>query len=281
VIGDGEVSGVVTPNWNWRFARLLIDQMKPFGPDDGFVSAWYHGTASFLLRRRDFSEGTDHLDHAVQVLPNDARILFDRGTVYESLAMNLFQQASLGSVSRPAVTLAQGIVIHPSDTSVTLPDPAVINTRARRLYERAVAINPGLIEAHVRLAREMELSGEFAAASREVTAALKLDPATDLAFYAHLFGARAANALGHDAEAETHVTAALALYPDADSAWLAASQTALRRADPGTALERLGRLEAVTRTVVDPWLVYPLGAGRLAELALTELWGFKPATAPQ
>jgi hypothetical protein len=279
VVHDGEVAGMVEPNWNWAFSRWLIDRMKPFGMDEGFVSAWYHGTGAYLMRHRDFAEVVTHLDHAAELLPNDARILFDRGTVYESLAMNLFQQASDGQLKRPDVLTPSGVTLRSMSTSVTLPAPAAINLRARRLYERALELNPGFIEAHVRLARELELSGDFSGATREVAAALKLSPTTDVAFYAHLFGARAATALGRDDAAEAHVTAALQLYPDADSAWLAASQAALHRADPNAALERMTRLEARGSGTDDPWQRYPLGTGRIAELALTELWGFVPASA--
>jgi tetratricopeptide (TPR) repeat protein len=282
---DGEVTGRVAENWNWAFARQLLDRVKPMLPTDPFVAAWYHGTASYLMRHGDFGEVVRHLNHAGEVLPNDARILFDRGTVAESLAMNLFQQIVTGHEASPRFQIAvnHSMVASASNSETNgLPEPDISNARAREFYEKAIAVNPALVEAHVRLARELELDSDFTGALDQVTKALALDPPTEVAFYAHLFGVRAANALGRDDDAERHASAALALYPAAASALLAASHTALHRADPGTAVEVLGRLgdkpvDVVTGRQLDPWQQYPTGAGRMAELALTELWSLTPA----
>jgi tetratricopeptide (TPR) repeat protein len=282
-VDDGEVTGLAGANPNWTFARLLLDRINPIPPDDVFVAAWYHGAASFLLRRGNFAEVVPLLDHAVEILPEDARLLFDRGTVEESLAMGLFQQASTLPEDRHEAYIPGSSLTSKPVRDVTLANPVALNARARGSYERAIEINPGLIEAHVRLARQLELIGEFARAAGEIKVALGLDPVADVAFYAHLLGARAANALGRDDDAEAHVQAALQLYPEADSAWLAASQTSLHRSDPGAAIERLGKLTeaqestAPTTAVRDPWPDYIYGAGRLVKIALTELWGLAPA----
>jgi tetratricopeptide (TPR) repeat protein len=281
---DGETTGRIAENWNWPFARGLLDRVKPMLDTDPFVAAWYHGTASYLMRHGDFGEIVRHLDRAAEILPNNARILFDRGTVAEAFAMNVFQQIA----SERAPGTQPLWVGTPTVTSTAqrrdwhLPEADASNLQARELYERTIALNPGYIEAHVRLARLLELEGEFAGALDQVDKALALHPPSDVAFYAHLFAARAANALGQDEAAAKHASAALALYPSAASALLAESYTALHRIDPGTAVEALSQLgeqpvDPVTASQLDPWQQYPVGAGRLAELALLELWNLTPA----
>ena len=283
---DGEVMGAIVSNWNWSFARALLDLVAPIPADDTFIGIWYHATTAYMLRQGEFGEALPHLEHAAKVLPDDAMVAFDRACVAESFAMNQFQQ--LLSENRASVVFANGRTPYGpgayGGTRPDIPDAKDANAQARALYERAIALNPALVEAHVRLARELELAGNYAEAATQVRQALALSPPSDVAFYAHLFGARAASALGRDAEAEAHVQAALALYPAAGSAIIAASHVAFQRADPGTAVERLGRLaEAPTAgsNAPDPWRQYIFGAGRIAELPLFELWHRVPAVIGQ
>jgi hypothetical protein len=270
---DGEVMGAIVANWNWSFARTLLDLVAPIPADDTFIGIWYHATTAYMLQQGEFGEALPHLEHAAKVLPNDALVAFDRACVAESFAMNQFQQ--LLSDDGASLVFSSGRFARAPAGRPDIPNASDANAQARALYERAIALNPSLVEAHVRLAHELEIAGDYTAAAGQVRDALALSPPADVAFYAHLFGARAANALGHDADAEGHVRAALALYPSAGSALVAASQTALHRADPGTAVERLGRLAEpppANSQGLDPWRQYIFGAGRIAELPLMELW---------
>jgi tetratricopeptide (TPR) repeat protein len=276
---DGEVTGTVEQNANWPFARDILDRI-PEGTDDVFVSTWYHATAAYLFRKGDFGEVRMHLDHADTRLRNDARLDFDRGCLSEGLAMNAFQQIA---ADQSAKTLFNshggGEVLGGPD--LHLPTPADGNAKALMLYRHALSIDPGLVEAHVRAARLLELGGRFADANEQVRAALA-DTSADrvTTFYAHLFGARAAAALGRDDDADAHAQAALDLFPSAQSAILAASQVAFHRADAAAAARRLSELggdhPAGSQLPVDPWRDYMFGAGRAVEPLLQDLWHTVP-----
>ena len=260
---DGEITGRAAENWNWPFARLLVDQLRP-GEADVFVSTWYHATAALLFKRGELAEVKAHLTHADHQLPHDAHVAFDRGCLAEGMGMNVIQQLA-------------GEQVH-------LASAASSNAQALELFRQALALEPHFAEARVRVARLLELDGHFADANDQIQQALADKPSdTTTLFYAHLFGARAAAALGRDDDADAHVRAALDLFPSADSAILAASQAAFHRADAASAQSRLNELAGrpdvsdVNKPPVDPWREYMIGAGRALEPLLQDLWRAVPA----
>ena len=97
---------------------------------------------------------------------------------------------------------------------------------AAAFYRRVIGIEPHFAEAHVRLARLLDLTRHDREGLDEIRLAMDSSPDTDVLFYAHLFGARAAGALDQYSDADAHARAALALFPQAQSAILAASQVA-------------------------------------------------------
>jgi hypothetical protein len=264
---DGEVRGRAAQNWNWPFARLLLDQLRP-GEADAFVSLWYHATTALLFKRGELAEVKAQLSHADRQLPDDARIAFDNGCLAEGMGMNIIQQVA--------------------GDQVRIPSAATSNAQALLSFQHALAIDSHFVEARVRAARLLELAGHFAEANDQIHVALADKPSDKATlFYAHLFGARAAAALGRDEEADSHVRAALDLFPKADSAILAASQAAFHRADAGRAQYRLSELAGrsdvadVSEPSVDPWRDYMFGVGRVVEPLLQDLWHTLPARDPR
>ncbi len=86
---DGEVLGQVVSTWNWPFARSLLDlvsegpveKLAPAKPRpelaiDPFVSRWYHATTAYMFASGLYGEATPHLQHAAEVLPDDAWVTF-------------------------------------------------------------------------------------------------------------------------------------------------------------------------------------------------------------
>jgi tetratricopeptide (TPR) repeat protein len=276
---DGEFTGSAVGDWNWPFARALLARIPPTPATDPFVAIWYHGTAAYLLRNGEFGEVTTHLQEAGRLLPQDARILFDRGCLAEALSMNLFQRLVEDSPA-PWTYSERGQVIKQRQPNVLLPSARDGNERAAEFFRRALAVDPQMEEARVRLARLLEGDKRYVEADRELAMALATPPDRAVAFYAHLFGARSAEAQGRPEVARTHVQAALAVFPHAESAWLAASHVALLAGDADGALRALDDLAmappSLDRSTTDPWSQYPYGVGRIAELVLTELWRAVP-----
>ena len=203
-----------------------------------------------------YGDATPHLHHASMLLPDDALALFDRGCYAEILGLPMHQ----------ALVPTAGI-----------PPAAKTNAEAERLFRRALAADPSLVEARVRLARLLDLRNRHEEAATQLKTALASNPTGAVGFYAHLFAGRVAQSLGHTAEASHHYRDGLALFPDAQSALLASSQLALLQSDvPATLapVERLGVRTAVFSA--DPWWQYHLAAGRDADELLKELWAHVP-----
>jgi tetratricopeptide (TPR) repeat protein len=287
---DGEAIGERLSTWNWPFARSLLDLLgvtsgKSFlrgrvqVATDAFVSTWYHATTAYMFAEGLYGEATSHLHHASMVLPQDALSLFDRGCYAEILGLPMHQalipepdvgQRARGAGSLPWTTPGAG-------DEVRIPAEATTNADAERLFRRALAVDPSLVEARVRLARLLDLRGRHDEAAKELNTALSQNPSGALAYYAHLFSARAAQAAGDIKGASHHYDDALRLFPHAQSALLGSSQISLVRANVADAVPFVDRLSARSAVfTADPWWEYHLAAGREATELLETLWAMTP-----
>lgn len=256
---DGEVRGQVLANWNWPFARSLLDMLLPgenpaLGREAAreFVVAWYHATNAYLFGSGLYGEMTNHLAHAAILFPDEADVLFDRGCYAEIMGLPIHQVLA-------------------GDRHVTLPSEEKTNEQAERLLARAVLIDPSYTEARIRLGRLLGLHGRHEDAAAQLDAALALKPAGELAYYAHLFAAREARALSRLDDAARHYRAATALFPQAQSALIGASQVGLLLGDLPAARAPLQQLGIRTATGGDPWWNYQRATGREVNRLMSEL----------
>jgi tetratricopeptide (TPR) repeat protein len=280
---DGEYVGAIETNWNWTFARSLLDLVSPQPAASPFMGQWYHATAAYLLRYGEYGEAKTHLAHVAALLPDDPRILFDRACLSEILGLPQSQQLLTDQdrvTRRTDATWGRVVTLTSPERArrVDIPVEAVANENAERLFQRTLQVAPTFVEARVRLARLLEVRGRFTDALTELSMAVNdravaHDPV--VLFYAQLFAARAEHALGRVGDAVRHDDEAIALFPDAQSALLARSQLALVTADVGGALAPISRLavlpvDAARRT--DPWWQYQFGPGRDADGLLAQMW---------
>jgi tetratricopeptide (TPR) repeat protein len=278
---DAEYGSVIDNNWNWTFARSLLDLVQPTAADDPFVATWYHATTAFMLAQGALGEARNQVEHAALVLPDDARVLFDRACVSEEMGLPL-AQALLSDDDQLALRLKKAgtpmknpLRVSPLAALAGIPLAEVANDEAESLFRRALEVDPTLVEARVRLARLIEARKGDAEADALLTTALEISRDPLVTFHAHLFAARADHALGKNDLAATHIRAALALFPNAQSALMAQSQLALFTADPTGALtpiRLLASMPADTDQRSDPWWLYHLGPGREADSLLAEMW---------
>jgi len=238
---DGQVVGEMVASWNWPFARSLLDVSLTRNPNRSaarrdttrpvppFLLQWYHATTTYMLLNGMYGDLTPHLQHAADLFPDDARILYDRACYAELWGLPMHQALrSERDLAAERLRERQGQdpptwTTPGADRSFQIPPAEKTNTEAERLFRLSVSANPSLIEARVRLARLLEIRGRFDKAAAQLKPALDATPQGVVAFYARLFAGRAAQALGKLDEAAEHYRAALALFPDAQSALLASS----------------------------------------------------------
>jgi tetratricopeptide (TPR) repeat protein len=278
---DGEYHGVILPNWGWAFARRLLDLTVPGPAGDPFVASWYHATAAFMMKHEFFGEVAPHLERAMQLFSNDARIVFDKACLAETLGLPRARQVLDDPRTRQALAqprLQPGTRVGAASNNVVvgkndLMSKAQTEAEAERLFRRVLSLDPTMAEAHIRLGRLYESQGRHGDALRELSAGLAASKDDVARFYEHLFSARASRALKRPQDAASHVKQALALFPNAQSALLASSQLALVHADASGALlpiQQLARTDPDTRG--DPWWHYHVGMGRYADTVLDDLW---------
>jgi tetratricopeptide (TPR) repeat protein len=279
VDNDGQVLGSVRADWNWPFARSLLDQLSPQPARDPFVGAWYHATLAYMLQESLYGEMPPHLSRAGELLPDDARILFDQACYAEVLGLSknqvLLSDEDVRQLEVRRTRVGPGAQ-GSGPTHLGVPLAQITNENAERLFRRVLRVDPAFVEARVRLARLLTMRKRYDEADAELTAALAAKPKGDVAYFAHLFAARTAQALGRTETAIAHAEDALAIAPGAQSALLARSHAALLGSDvPGT-IGPLEQLRGRSKEAVDPWRDYSLGSGRDAASLVEQVWAMVP-----
>jgi tetratricopeptide (TPR) repeat protein len=278
---DGRVVGQTALNWNWTFARALLDVLVHPDSSSGslatsdigataerpFVAAWYHATSAYLLAIGKHGDLKGHLAHVAAVLPEDAHVLFDRACSAETLGLPVYQALPSDAGYGSAATRIR-IVVAPENKT---------DEEAETLFRRAIEVDPTYAEARVRLARLLERRGLHEEAAAQIEQALAAAPDATVAYFAHIVAGRNELARGRTADAFAHYRAALAIFPDAQSALLGASQAAVMSSDVPGALalvQKLGDRTAVFEA--DPWWNYLLGAGRDVRDLMAAVWARVP-----
>jgi tetratricopeptide (TPR) repeat protein len=134
--------------------------------------------------------------------------------------------------------------------------------RAEAAYRRALAANPNLNEAHVRLGRVFWMLDRIPEATAEWRLVLdNPNSAPSDRYLANLFLGQVLEHGDHTAEAEDAYRAAIGAYPDGQAARAAVSRLCLlsgRAADAWTVMTERSAGTSASRP--DPWVLYKLGS---------------------
>jgi tetratricopeptide (TPR) repeat protein len=257
VVLDGTGAGLGVSSTHVEFARALIRKLQPLQARRDFARVWYAGTAAELARRRDFAELDVHLDHARDLLPDDADILLASGCLHEAFA---------GSTAQAAAQQRASLRIGGRSTNLR---------RAERYFRQALSVDPGLTEARLRLGRVLDLQNRHKEAVTELRRAIDSAEDSNQAYFSYLFLGRAQESLGQLAAAHASFRRASELYPFAQSPALALSRLAVQRGDDQGArrvLQNALNLRSDDPRSLDPWWIYGIGPGRYADTKLSELY---------
>ncbi len=248
IFEDGRVLGIAASSVHWDTSRGLLAHVTPDPAHDPDVRQWYLAVAAYLHHSYSLGELQPHLTAALELLPDDGRMLFLMGALHETLAS-----------PRVQTTLAT-LVLPRGRSRVTESERAHLG-HAERYLTRALAADPSFHEARFRLGRVAARQGRHEEAVALLDAAAAgLDAAT-LRYLCALFVGHANDALGRRDAARGAYERAAALYPGAQSPHLALASLGWRTNDRATAVAALDRWRGLPDNEAaaaryDPWWDY-------------------------
>src|SRR5579871_424883 len=190
-IGDGQAFDIGLTAIHWETARMLIDR----SPRDGFARDWYRATSAWMAQREDHD--VDHVDHAIQLFPDDPDLLFLDGCLHEVLASPQIQ-SSVQSLHLPSGFL------------MNVGTPRAELKLAENALRRAAFDRPERAEGHLHYGRVLDRLGEHDAAVAELSRASGALSDDTLEYVADLF-------LGSAHASAGHLDAARAAYESAEA----------------------------------------------------------------
>jgi tetratricopeptide (TPR) repeat protein len=270
-IADGRETNLQQAAVHWDVARMLLDQVRPRRSDteagadrpaparDDMVRQWYGATAAWMQWKERHE--TVHLDHAREIFPADADILFLSGSLHETYAGSRVQSALRTAILPTGVKLALG-----SERDEL--------REAEGFFRRAVEVKPDFVEARLHLGCVLARLGRPADAVKELTLALASTDDELLRYYGELFLGAAHEATGQLDAAGASYARAAALQPGAQSPLIALSALARRRGDRAGALREIRRvfdLPSSESRDDDPWWTYHVSQARNADELFEEM----------
>lgn len=228
---DGQVKHFELPNPHWELAMGVLDSLPAKPARDPIIGDRYRAIGAYFARDRRFAEAMVHFDRARGLVPDHPGVLYGAACLQETLGAPRIQNYVR------ATTLPNGLFIQ------GVSSPQTHYRRAESLLRRALAADPEIVEASLRLGRVLtrRQRNEEALPHLRKAIANATDPA--IAYYAHLFMGDATQALGQLDEARRQYEKAIAIFQDSQAARLAL----------GFVLRSLGD-RAAARAAIDPAL---------------------------
>ena len=237
---DTERVASLRRTFQWDAGRRLATALARRPQGAPIARAWFRAVAALMQQWGEFGAVRVHLDQAAGLFPDDAVIVLYRGTLHQAYADARVQTY----VARQRRRQMRGVV-RDEDVdafSANVASTAAIQSAGLELdfaeaaLRRAMALDPSLVEARIRLAHVLEARGkaeEGAALAREALAT-PLPPFLD--YYGAMVLGRNEAQLGHAAEARAAFARAVAVFPHAQSARVASSASELAEGRAGDAL---------------------------------------------
>jgi tetratricopeptide (TPR) repeat protein len=251
LVGDGARAGTEGVSLHWSLARMLLSRLAPHPRDHAFVRDWYRATLA-VAQSTEFWDAV-HLDHALDIFPHDPILLLFKGAQHEAYAAPLYQQLMRG--------------FHGQRVRPDISDADAELDRAEKAFRSALAGDPSLAEAQVRLGRVLALDGQRESAIRELDQAIARGLEPVLEYYARLFLGAEHQAGGDLAAARAQFRRAAELEPKGRVPFLALAQIARELGDRDDMHINLDRALASpsNEAPTEPWWTYRVSQARRAE----------------
>jgi tetratricopeptide (TPR) repeat protein len=257
LVEDGRAIGLMSRTVHWEVARRLLAAM-PIGPERTRIGQqFYRATAAVLQQWGELPELTTHLEAGQRLLDDDPVLLLYEGTMHQALAgpryQRVFDERARAAFPRGSTVAMAGLPTV-KDLPPALPSVRGSRSQAERLFRRALAADPALVEARIRLAHVLSDAGRHAEAAAELKQVGAGPRAPFIEYYASLITGRVARTRGQLAAAQIAFERAAAAYPNAPAPRMALSELALVRGDRAASLTQVREAAPAERAEVDePW----------------------------
>ncbi len=242
-VDDGRSHGARPGTVHWQIGRQLLDDVTPAPGSDPGVLLWYRAVSAHLFAEGNLAEASQHLAKARQMFPNHPDFLLDSAYLHLEL-------------SSPAVQ-ASVLEIRAGGSDAAVESRRSELQRAERFLRDTVSVEPGSVDARIRLGHTLGELGRHSDAAVELRRVIDAQPEAERLYLAELFLGREEHALGRRDEAKRRYERASALYPDAQSPQLALAQLARESGDRAAAHRALRTItNPPEANPDDPWLWY-------------------------
>jgi len=235
-------------------AAAILELLRDEPERRGFVERWYVAMAGVAAADTRWDDAQGWAERGVQALAGSAELQLALGAVLET-------RATLEAPRWPQLTGATGQQRVANQNRFLLARERL--ERARRALVAALAADPSLDEARVRLGRVQWRLGEAAEARATFEQVVARTAAHDSVYLARVFAGRIAEDAGRFDDAARAYEAAIALDGEDQAAYVALSQARLRLGDPVGARRAVeaSLAPAGRRSHSDPYWNYGWGPG--------------------
>jgi len=262
---DGRRIGVSGRDEQLAFARAVIAAMKPAG-GDGRAAQWYRAIGADLAERYWLLDLALHNEEARRIFPGSAGILFDAACEAETITAPRLQVAIAATVTATSALARQPAGAERVTVGFNLG-------RAASFYRDALALDPTMTEAQVRLGFVLLRQRRFKDAAEMLEAPLQSSDQM-VRYFAAMIRGRLFEQTQRPDEARRSFTEGSRLYPAAQSPLLALAALERAQGDDAAATMAITRLAALTprdHLRDDPWWLYYQCNGRNATGELARL----------
>lgn len=237
---------------HWGFARLLAIALTKDPASASIGRTWFRAVGALYQQWADLGQLREHLTAAAEHVPEDPVLLLCEGALHQAYA-DPRVQSYLTPLRNGQPGSRDGAFRTPS-----IGDAGTELGIAERVLRRALANDPSLAEARVRLAHVLSARGKAAEAAALARQTLAAPLPSFVEYYGAMVLGRAEAQLGHPAEARVAFERAAARYPHSQAARVALSRLDLAAGHAAEAVEALVRMlgSGTPERIEDPWPWY-------------------------